>query len=259
MTIKLLKIRCGVITKIALHCLWYSRFCRWMHCCQRPSQGVSFLLQLGTRVPGKWKFHHDSKSASRTCSRGFVNQLRMCWFVKFILVGFFCSLFVCLYCCLIACLRILLCKQALLLEDVIFRKDPLKMLILLSPGPPLSWKKIVSFGSHSTSYCDFGFGSKYSLEMSLIGQKDKELRNLSIGGECGKAQNCKKHNLHWFSLSPNELIIIQRALHIWSLWVCVISTLIRRMDCSFLLSQVIISGTGSCFHSCPKDPRKLDH
>lgn len=70
MTIKLLKIRCGVITKIALHCLWYSRFSRWMHCCQRPSQGVSFLLQLRTQVQGKWRFHHDSKSDSRAGSEG---------------------------------------------------------------------------------------------------------------------------------------------------------------------------------------------
>lgn len=225
----------------------------------KAKSGCELSPPAGNLGPRQVKISSWQQEQLKDLLRGFVNQLRMCWFVKFILVGFFCSLFVCLYCCLIACLRILLCKQALLLEDVIFRKDPLKMLILLSPGPPLSWKKIVSFGSHSTSYCDFGFGSKYSLEMSLIGQKDKELRNLSIGGECEKAQNCKKHNLHWFSLSPNELIIIQRALHIWSLWVCVISTLIRRMDCSFLLSQVIISGTGSCFHSCPKDPRKLDH
>lgn len=33
----------------------------------------------------------------------------------------------------------------------------------LSPLP-LSWKKIVSFGSHSSRHCDFGFGSKFSLE-----------------------------------------------------------------------------------------------
>lgn len=135
--------------------------------------------------PRKVKISSWQQECLKDLLRGFVNQLRMCWFVKFIFVGFFCSLLVLLFNCMSE-------DPALQTGFVVGGCDLLKMLILLSPGPPLSWKKIVSFGSHSTIYCDFGFGSKYSLEMSLIGQKDKELRNLSIGGEYGKAQNCKK-------------------------------------------------------------------
>lgn len=83
-------------------------------------------------------------------------------------------------------------------------------LILLPLSPPPSGRKIVSFGSHSSRYCVFGFGTSIHQKCHLIGQKDKELKNLSVGREYGKAsQNCKNTSSP-LTLSPLLLSLQKR-------------------------------------------------
>lgn len=197
MTIKLLKIRCGIITKIALHCHWYSRFPRWMHCCQRPSKsGCELSPPAGNSGPMEVKISSwQQRPAQRVCEsveNVLICRVYFCWV-------FFCILFVCIA---VNCIS----------EDSVLQRGFVVGGCDLWEGPS---ENAYSFASYSSTVmkedCFFWipfyqvlwswFWFLYSLEMSLFGQKDKELRNLSIAGKYGKAQNCKKYIISIDSLS----------------------------------------------------------
>ena len=138
-------------------------------------------------------------------------------------------------------------------------------LILLSLRPPPSGRKIVSFGSHSSRYCDFGFGTSIHEKCHLTGQKDKELKNLSVGREYRKAsQNCKNRSSP-LTLSPLLLSLQERPSvfkeHLIFKSFGYMSSVpsLEEWIVPSCLSQVMISGTGSYFRSWLQVPSEWDH
>lgn len=78
-------------------------------------------------------------------------------------------------------------------------------LIRLPLSPPLSGGKIACFGSHFSRYGDFGSGTSIHQKCHLIGQKDKEIKKLSVERKCGKSQYSKRPS---FPLSLSLLLLL---------------------------------------------------
>lgn len=138
-------------------------------------------------------------------------------------------------------------------------------LILLPLSSPPSGRKILSFGPPSSRYCDFSLRTSIHQKCHLIGQKHKELKNLSIGREHGKAsQNCKNTSspltLSALLLSLQKRPSVLKEHSIFKSFGHVSSVpQLEGWIVPSWLSQVMISGTGSYFRPWLQVPSEWDH